>query len=123
MDAQRRILISVVVLIVLVFGLYFFTDWFSKVTGYFSGEDENTRLAQCLDGKNVEFYSSVYCPKCEKQREELGGAFKFITQIDCGKDMENCDNIREVPAWYINKTIVYGLQNRSELRELSGCAD
>jgi len=123
MQTKRGILISAMILIFLIGGMYIFTDWFSKVTGYLVGEDENTKLAQCLDGQGAEFYCSLSLAVCEKQKEELGKAFKYIEEYDCGEDMEYCINIKEIPAWYINKTIVYGFQNRSDLRILSGCVD
>jgi len=116
-------MLTFMTLILLISGIYIFSDWFSKITGFVLGEDENTRLAQCLDGKKVEFYSTTYCPDCEKQKEIFGLSFKFINHIDCGIDKSLCPNIRSVPAWYINETILYGFRNITELKELSGCVE
>jgi hypothetical protein len=121
MKKQVQVLITFAIAILLVTGLYIFTDWFSKVTGYLAGEDEKTKLAQCLQGQNAEFYSDIYCPPCAKQKQILGRSIKLIRIIECGQEMEKCPNIKEVPAWYINKTIHYGYFNLTELDKLSGC--
>ncbi|MBX4196006.1 hypothetical protein KW805_00250 [Candidatus Pacearchaeota archaeon] len=120
MDARRRLYVTFAVLVILVAGLYLFTDWFSKVTGYLSGEDESLKLAQCLKNKGSEFYTSATCADCEKQERVFGNAFGEISFIDC-TDMNQCKNIRSVPAWYINNSVVYGFKTLDQLRVLSGC--
>ena len=75
MNTQQKTLLSFGILIIVVFGLYFFTDWFSKVTGYLGGEDERSKLARCLSDKEAEFYGGVYCADCEKQLKLFGSAF------------------------------------------------
>src|SRR3989344_2153859 len=108
MELKYKTLLSFGILILIVAGLYIFTDWFSKVTGYLAGEDETVKLSQCLHKKDAEFYDSINCADCEKQRKLFGKAMKFITVVDCGDNKELCKNIREVPAWYIDKNIYYG---------------
>jgi hypothetical protein len=103
--------------------LYIFTDWFSKVTGYILGEDEKTKVAHCLEGQDVEFYTNKFCAECERQRDVFGSSIRFVNNVDCGKDKEKCPHIREIPAWYINKTIYYGYKNLTELKDLSDCKD
>lgn len=114
-------MITFITIVVLVAVLYIFTNWFSLVTGYLKGEDQTTRLATCLNKKGVEFYGSLYCADCEKQRNEFGTAFEKIKQIDCGKEKEKCPNIREIPAWYLNREFIYGYKTIDELKKLSGC--
>ena len=121
MDTRQKVLVIIVVLFVLVFGLYFFTDWFSKVTGYLGGEDEKEALAICLDERGVEFFYSIDCAECERQAAEFGEAMELIYQTDCGDELENCSNLREVPAWYIDNEFIYGFIGFEELKWLSGC--
>jgi len=121
MKDRDKVIISFIILVGLIFSLYIFTDWFSKVTGYFSGEDERERLVKCLDKQDTEFYSSVRCPDCEKQVEIIGKSFSGIKEVSCGQTGELCPNIREQPAWYINQEIYYGLKSIDELKEISGC--
>jgi hypothetical protein len=121
MEKKTKLFITFMSLIVLVGSLYYFTDFISKVTGYFTGESETAKLAQCLSEKGAEFYGTELCADCEKQRKLFGQSFKLINEINCGKDKSLCPNIREIPAWYINKDIHYGLKTLNELKELSGC--
>ncbi len=123
METKYKVILSFVILVLIVAGLYIFTDWFSKVTGYLLGEEETVKLARCLDKKNSEFYDSINCVDCEKQRKLFGKAMKFITIVDCGENKELCKNIREVPAWYIDKNIYYGYKDINELKDISGCTD
>ncbi|MBI2452144.1 hypothetical protein HYV50_03640 [Candidatus Pacearchaeota archaeon] len=121
MEKRTKVLVTFIVVIFLVAGLYIFTDWFSKVTGYFSGESEKLKLSKCLSNQGAEFYGTTLCAECEKQKEIFGDNFKLITYVDCGEDKSLCPNIREIPAWYINKNIHYGFKNLTQLEEISGC--
>jgi hypothetical protein len=123
MKKRTRVMVTFGFIVLMITGMYIFTDWFSRITGYFIGEDEKTRLAQCLDGKHAEFYGTEYCAECERQRDIFGRSFNTIVEIDCGRNMENCPNIREIPAWHINKSIHYGFKNFTQLKDLSGCID
>ena len=44
MNRQQQVFLTMGVLIVLIIGMYVFSDWFSKVTGYFTGADEKIKL-------------------------------------------------------------------------------
>ena len=126
MEKNVKLFLTFFILVVLVAGLYIFTSWSSIITGYFVGEDEKVKLAECLGGKKAELYGSDYCPECEKQREIFGTAFKKINYIDCGREKENCPNVNRIPAWYIGNgsgEIYYGFKNFTELKKISGCAD
>ncbi len=121
MEKTTKLFLTFSFLVILITGLYIFTNWFSIITGYFIGEDEKTQLANCLSGQGAEFYDSEFCADCEKQKNLLGTAMKSISIINCGKEKELCPSIKTVPAWYINKTIYYGFKNITALQELSNC--
>lgn len=121
METKFKVALTFLVIVLLIAGLYLFTDWFSKVTGYFTGESEKIKLAKCLSDKGAEFYGSEFCAECAKQTELFGDSFKLISYINCGKNKELCQNIREIPAWYINKNIYYGYKNLTELKDISNC--
>ncbi|MEK6855433.1 MAG: hypothetical protein AABX73_04385 [Nanoarchaeota archaeon] len=121
MERQNRVFLTFVFIVLLVTGLYIFTDWFSKVTGYFSGESERGKIVLCLKEKGAELYGSEFCADCEKQRKIFGEEIKSIFYVDCGRNKELCPNIREIPAWYIDRKIYYGLKSLSELKEISEC--
>ena len=121
MENITRVLLTFFTLILLIFGIYIFTDWFSKITGFLLGEDQRASLVFCLNEKGAEFYSNTYCAECEKQKEILGESFNSINIVDCGRNKELCPNIKSIPAWYIDKKIYYGLKTIDELQEISGC--
>jgi hypothetical protein len=121
MKSRTKALISFGILVFLVFGLYYFTNWFSKVTGFALGEDDKLAMAQCLDGKGVVLYVSATCPKCDEQLEMFGNtAARFIEIYGCGS-VEDCQGIRVLPAWKINGLFYDGYKNFKELEEISGC--
>src|SRR3989344_4501744 len=121
MKKKFKLLITFGILVLLVGGLYFFSDWFSKVTGSTVGEDEIVKLVKCLDKQGVEFYGNSNCPDCQKQKDLFGQYFKRISYVNCGENLELCSNLREIPAWYINETFEYGFKNFGELGRLGGC--
>lgn len=114
-------MITFLALILLVSGLYLFTDWFSKVTGYFTGEGEINKLVICLNNKNTEFYTSLYCADCERQQKLFGTEFSSIKQVNCGNNKELCPNIQSIPAWYMGGNIFYGYKDLKELKEIANC--
>jgi len=124
MKKRTQVLVTFLFVIVLVSGLYVFTSWFSLITGYFTGESEQARVANCLTDQGSEFYGTSFCADCEKQQNELGKTFETINYIDCGRDKQNCPNIESIPAWYIPNSedkIHYGFKTINELKVLSGC--
>ncbi|MEK6908687.1 MAG: hypothetical protein AABX23_01400 [Nanoarchaeota archaeon] len=120
MEQYRKTMITFGVLVIVLFGLYYFSDWFSRTTGYVLGDDEKTKLASCLGTKNAVFYTSSTCPDCEKQLELFGrDASKILNVVVC----ENAESCPEggVPAWTIGKQTYYGLKNLDDLIKISGC--
>jgi len=51
MEKGKKVIITFVILVFLVAFLYFFSDWFSKATGYIVDEDPDNYLAKCLTDK------------------------------------------------------------------------
>ena len=123
MEARSKVRVCLFVLIVLVIGLYLFTDWFSRVTGYVVGESESYEVAKCLEEAGATFYSAEYCLDCKKQEDMFGKDFERISQTKCGNTGELCNNIREVPAWYIDGKLYDGVQSLESLKVVSNCVD
>lgn len=120
MQQFTKTALTFAILILLIFGLYIFANWFSRTTGYVLGEDEKTKLTQCLTLKGAVFYISETCPLCDKQLELFGeSASEFLTIITC-ETPSQCPK-GGVPAWTINQETSYGFKNFNELSELSGC--
>ena len=121
MEKRTQVMLTFLALVLLITGLYLFTNWFSLFTGYFTGEGEINKLITCLNDKDAEFYTSLFCADCEKQQKLFRQEFSSIKQVNCGDKKENCPNIRSIPAWYINGNIYYGYKDLNELKNLSDC--
>ena|SRR3989344_1943075 len=120
MEQFFKTVLTFAVLIAVLFGLYFFSDWFSKTTGYVFGESEKMDLAICLKNKDVVFYSSSTCPDCDRQLELLGkDASKLLNIVICS-NADECP-AGGVPAWKIGTQTHYGYKELSELIGISRC--
>ena len=121
MKPRTKTIVTFSVLVILLLGLYFFTNLFSKVTGFALGEDEKIKLAWCLDGNDATLYISSTCPSCESQIDLFGNtAAKYIKIFLCN-NVEECPELKGVPAWKINGKFYYGKKNFKELQKISGC--
>ena len=121
MKAKTKFIVSFLVLCFVLVGFYFFSQQLSLITGYSIGGGDLSDFTECLNKNSVEFYTGQECPGCEMQSKVFGNSFKNINKYNCGVDMENCPNLRGIPAWFIQGEIHYGFKNLSELEELSGC--
>jgi len=120
MNQYIKTVLTFATLILILSGLYFFSDWFSKTTGYVLGEDEKVNLANCLNNKGVIFYTSNTCPDCDKQLEMFGETAKKIINVFTCISVEDCPN-GGVPAWKIGSQTHYGVKQLNELISISGC--
>ena len=122
MEKRNKAIISFIIMLALIFGLYYFSDWFSKTTGYLvSSEGEGSRLAKCISEKNTTLYTAKYCSDCRKQRELFGESIKYINNIECLGGIERCYELKVVPAWDINGKLYYGIKSLSDLKVLTNC--
>ncbi len=120
MEKSTQVLLTISVLIGLVMGLYVFSDWFSKTTGYTLGEDQKIHFAECLKEQGTTLYITQDCWDCEQQQDLLGATvFVYVPIITCGEDL--CQGLEKVPAWGINGTFYYGKKTFQELDQLSSC--
>ncbi len=120
MQTQTRVFVTMSILVVLIFGLYLFSDWFSKVTGYFSGDDQKVRLVECMNEKRAILYTKQECAECYEQQQIIGDkAYSLLKVADCDEGV-NC-NLKELPAWEINGQVVYGKKTLNELSSLTDC--
>lgn len=121
MEGRTKVMISFFILVLLVTGMYFFTDWFSRTLGYFTGDNQKVRLAQCLDEKNSILYTTENCPYCQEQKEIFGKALEYVKVIDCDSNSYICKDLTGVPAWQIEGKTYYGVKSVEDLGKISGC--
>lgn len=107
-------------LVVVILGLYVFTDWFSKTTGYALGEDQQMRFVNCLNDHNVVLYLQSDCSDCLDQEGIFAPrALDQIPIVSC--DSRSCSNLASIPAWELDGQFYYGVKDFQQLSELSGC--
>jgi hypothetical protein len=116
---KKRVVITVVVLVVLVAVLWSASGWLSGVTGYGVLEDGKWSLAMCLGEKGSVMYGDSDCQVCDEQQELFGDAFAQITYVDCSSG--GCEDLPSVPAWQIDGTVYYGVKTLEALKVLSRC--
>lgn len=120
MDSALRVILTLGILVMLVAGLYVFSDWFSKTTGYVLGEDQQIRFVQCLGEKQTVLYLKDDCVDCFRQGEIFAeNAFDLLDVAYC--DELDCSNLKSLPAWEISGKLYYGKKDFKELSEISGC--
>jgi len=111
-------------MIFLIMGLYFFSDWFLKTTGYLiEKEEEENELARCLTEKGAVMYGAKKCPDCGRQKGIFGSGFRYVRYQECNGNVGKCQELKGVPAWEINGNLLYGVKSLKELRVLSGCVN
>lgn len=124
MEPRKRILISLIILVVLVVAFYFITAEIAKPTssGY-SVSEQNTEFEKCLSGKSLVLYINS---------ENTDETLRNIVLIDylhlfriqnCFSNNQPCldNNIDSFPTWIINEKRVAGELTVDELGKDSGC--
>ncbi len=84
---------------------------------------EHDDFAKCLTEKEVKMYGTNWCHFCQQQKELFGKSFRHVDFINCDFNMEEClaAGAEGYPTWVINEEVYVGVQQLSELAELSGC--
>jgi hypothetical protein len=124
MEKGRKIIISVLAIVLLIGVFYFMTKYITITTGYAVNNDLTPeQLAKCLTEKGIKMYGSMYCPHCAEQKALFGDSFKLVNYVECTNpdNAAACAGLKGVPAWDIKGQIYYGKQELSKLRELGGC--
>ncbi len=120
MKSSTKTFLTFGVLIVLIAGLYVFTDWFSKTTGYALGEDQQIRFVHCLNDHGAVLYLKSDCAECLQQEKLFAPrALDLIEIVSC--DALACGNLASLPAWELDGQFSYGQKDFQQLSELSGC--
>lgn len=80
------------------------------------------KIVECIANNSV-LYIQAGCPHCDKQKEKFGECSKMLNIIDCTKTPEKCinANIKRIPCWVINETIIEGVYEINELKEMMNC--
>lgn len=84
-------------------------------------------LAKYLSERGATMYGSYTCGHCEKQKELFGGAFGYITYVECSRSGPDPNpalcaskNIKSYPTWEIGGEFHEGLRSLEQLGSISG---
>ncbi len=84
-------------------------------------------LAKYLAERGATMYGSHTCAHCEKQKELFGGAFGYITYVECSRSGPDPDpalcaakNIKSYPTWEIGGEFHQGVRSLEQLGRISG---
>lgn len=84
-------------------------------------------LAKYLSERGATMYGSYTCVHCEKQKELFGGAFGYITYVECSRSGPDPDpalcaakNIKSYPTWEIGGEFHEGVRDLEQLGRISG---
>lgn len=84
-------------------------------------------LAKYLSERGATMYGSYNCGHCQKQKELFGGAFGYITYVECSRSGPDPDpalcatkNIKSYPTWEIGGEFHEGVRTLEQLGMISG---
>lgn len=104
-----------IVLIVAIWGLYFFNNKAPKVN--------LDNFAKCLASKDVTMYGAEWCAHCKAEKARFGSSFQYVNYVECPDNVKLCTDkkIENFPSWIIGEKIYEGEQGLENLSKLSGC--
>ena len=100
---------------------------------YFLGQRRKTSrlaaFAKCLSAKQAKMYGAYWCPHCAEQKEMFGGAFQYVSYMECGvvgsrEEAPHCvqAGIKHFPTWqFADGERHEGAQALQALGEKTGC--
>jgi len=82
----------------------------------------NEEIAKCI-GANSIIYTQLGCHACKAQEELFGDYYKYLNEIDCIFEKQECieAEITATPTWVIDGKYYIGVKQIGALRELTGC--
>ncbi len=81
-------------------------------------------FARCLAKKGVTMYGAYWCPHCQAQKEDFGGAFQYVPYVECTEETQKClaEKINGYPTWvFPNGVRLEGEKSLTDLAAASGC--
>jgi hypothetical protein len=105
-----------------------FSEASSEHSGYEEPANEfQTGLAKYLTSHGAVMYGSFKCPHCSLQKKLFGGAFKYVTYVECHPKGPNANpslcfakGIVNYPTWEINGKYYEGTMPLEQISEISG---
>lgn len=126
MDNKKTLTVRIITFVVIVAAIVVLMR---VVVGATKVSTEYNAFAQCLSDKGLKFYGAFWCPHCQAQKREFGGAVKLLPYVECstpdGKGQTQIckdNDIQSYPTWvYPDGTRTTGESSLSALAQKSGC--
>jgi len=116
------ILISIVIVVVLVFGFYLITNTITKTTGFSVSYSEDDEFAACLEEQDITLYINSENSAETLKKIELVDYLGYIKIVNCLRNNQVClDKGVDPLTWVINGDKINHDISLSELSEFSGC--
>jgi len=123
MKNVQRILTTIGVGLVLVFGFYFITDAITKYTGFSVSPVVDNDFETCLKGQDIVLYINSAESSETLRNIELVDYLENFEIVNCFNNNQGCldNDVNSFPTWIVNKNKILGDITLIELKELSGC--
>jgi glutaredoxin len=124
MKSKYKIILATVIVIVAgIAAIYWFG--FAKNSGNKIIDPKKIEaLAKCLTQKGVAMYGAYWCPHCQRQKKLFGDSFKYVSYVECTKDIKKCQEkkIEGYPTWiFKNGERIKGEATFEELAKKTAC--
>ncbi|ETB64188.1 TPA: thioredoxin [Candidatus Nomurabacteria bacterium] len=100
MTNQKRFILFIILLVLIVGAVGVFANMGSKKSGKLDG------FAQCLVSSGAKFYGTFWCPHCQSQKKMFGSSAKYLPYIECSTpngagQLDVCkeNGIEGYPTW------------------------
>jgi len=101
MKSKYKIIIGILIVVIIAAGGLWFG--FVRNTGNTPKLDpaKLDAFAKCLTEKGVVMYGAYWCSHCQRQKKLFGDSFKYVTYVECTKDVKKCQEkkIKAYPTW------------------------
>jgi len=126
MEAKQRLILTLTLGIILVFGFYFITNSITKHTGFVISENldnKETDFSKCLKEQDITIYVNTNSLAGTLKNIELVEYLENVNIMNCLRDNLYCldKRVTSFPSWEINSQKINKDINLEELSELSGC--
>lgn len=123
MKPTNRLLITLGIGIVLVFGFFIITNYITTQTGFSISESKEDSLASCLKEQEIILYINTNGPAETLKKIILFDYLQYFQIINCLNNNQEClkNNIDSFPTWVINNNKINRDISFDELSKYSEC--
>lgn len=125
MEPYKRVLLTLILMILLIISLLYLTGAITRYTGYIIGEkiDKDAEFKNCLSEKNIILYINTENPDVTLKEIKLNEYLSSIKIFNCLRNNDLCQekNINNFPTWIIDDNKIENDISLEELKEYSKC--